>query len=597
MNGRSLQEWVHWLEVGAGGRWVARAALVLGVVVLSLRVGYTQFHGPRSEQTLAQAVVARQLVAGEGFTTTVNYPQTVAWLQEREAAKDRARPVVFDPEKAFPELHHAPLYPLVIAGTLALFPGQTREKLFSQSPTPPDGFGADYVLLALNVALLWVAALQTFFLGRRLFDEKIATLATLGLLLSASIWSETVGLGGAPLMMVLLLAFFQQLLRIEEAAVGGRSPWLALGGAGIVGGLLFLADYAAAAAWLGAGVWLWTRFAGRMRLAAAGVVALGVLLVAGPWIARNVALTGSPVALAWQGIALKAGDPLAEPETVRATFSAESPAVDLNKLGNKMLTSLQASLRERLWSGGGLFFSAFFVTGLLYRFREDRVNRLRWLFVATLALLMVAQAFFDSGEGERLPIVYATPLIAIFGAGFFAVLVASHDWLHARARWAAAALLALQALPLVRDVAEPRRLHFSYPPYYPGLFLSLRDELGERGGRPLAWIADVPAGAAWYSGRRVWAQPATLGDFHRVCQEQAQTALVLTPHTLDRPFFAMLTKRDPAGEPFGDWAEVYRGLVTGRFPAGFPLNQSQKVADNFYVLLDPLAMRGPASGR
>jgi hypothetical protein len=327
---------------------------------------------------------------------------------------------------------------------------------------------------------------------------------------------------------------------------------------------------------------------------APGIVTLGFLLVAGPWIARNVVLTGSPVALAWQGIALKAGDPLAEPETVRATFSAAAPAIKLNKLGNKMLTSLQTSLRERLWSGGGLFFSAFFVTGLLYRFREDRVNRLRWLFVATLALLTVAQAFADSGEGERLPVVYATPLIAIFGAGFFSVLVASHDWLHARARWAAAALLAVQALPLVRDVAEPRRLHFSYPPYYPGLFISLRDELALRAGRPVAWLSDVPAGAAWYSGQRVWAQPATLQDFYRVCLEQTQTALVLTPHTLDRPFFATLTKRDPGEGPAGDWSEIYAGLVTGRFPAGFPLSQPQKVADNFYVLLDPLAMRTPA---
>jgi hypothetical protein len=39
----------------------------------------------------------------------------------------------------------------------------------------------------------------------------------------------------------------------------------------------------------------------------------GFLLVAGPWIARNLALTGSPTALAIQNIALKAGDSTAEP--------------------------------------------------------------------------------------------------------------------------------------------------------------------------------------------------------------------------------------------------------------------------------------------
>ena len=63
---RSLQEWIHWLEAGAGGRWVTRAAVILGVVLLSLRIGYTQFHGPLTEHTLAQAVVGRQRVGGPG---------------------------------------------------------------------------------------------------------------------------------------------------------------------------------------------------------------------------------------------------------------------------------------------------------------------------------------------------------------------------------------------------------------------------------------------------------------------------------------------------------------------------------------------------
>ncbi len=592
MKGRTIQEWVHWLEVGAGGRWVARAAVILGVVLLSLRIGYTQFHGPLTETTLAQAVVARQLVKGEGFTTLVNYPQAVAFMKERAGkAGGAAGAYRFDPAEALPELHQAPLYPAVIAGALKVFPEWKRAALFDTMPKPPDGFGADYVLLVLNIALLWVGAWQTYALGRKLFDEQVGVVAMLGVLLSAAIWSATVAVGGMPLLMVLMLALFQALVRIDDGAEAGKTPWLALGSAGAVSGLMFLADYAAGIAVVAALGWAWLRFLGRARVTALLVVAGVFLLVAGPWMMRNVALTGNPVALAWQGIALKAGDPTAEPETVRATLSAVAPVVDLDKLGNKMLTSLQKTFRERLWAGGGLFFAAFFVTGLVYRFREDRVNRVRWLFVATLGLLVLGQAFFDSGEGERFPVVYATPVIAIFGAGFFAVLVASSDALRAHAKWAAVVLLAVQALPLAHDLMEPRRLHFSYPPYYPGLFLGMREEMTRRGGEHPAWLADVPAGAAWYSGQRVWARPATLRDFYGVCQEQTQVALVLTPHTLDRPFFGELTKRSSDGK-LGDWAEVYSGLVTNRFPAGFPLSLPQKVADNFYVLIDPQAMGG-----
>ncbi|MGC4075390.1 MAG: glycosyltransferase family 39 protein [Nibricoccus sp.] len=592
---RSLQEWVHWLEVGAGGRWVARVALILGVILLSLRIGYTQFHGPLTETTLAQAVVARQLVDGKGFTTLINYPQTVAWMKDRADRGEAKKPYQFDAENPLPELHQAPLYPVVIAGALKVFPGKTRAALFDTVPKPPDGFGADYVLLVLNIVLLWVAAWLTHGLARRLFDEHVAGVATLGLLLSAPVWSATIALGGMPLLMVLTLAFFHALVRIDEGAEAGKTSWRALAAAGVVSGLMFLADYAAGVALLAALGWNWLRFRGRERLNALAITAGVFLLVAGPWMIRNVVVSGNPVGLAWHGIVLKAGDPTAEPETVRTTLSAAVPAVDLDKLGNKVLTSLKKSFRDQLWAGGGLFFSAFFVTGLVYRFRDDRLNRVRWLFVATLGLLVMAQAFFDSGEGERLPVVYATPLIVIFGAGFFAVLVASSDALRAHARWAAVIMLAVQALPLAHDVVEPRRhWHFSYPPYYPPLFVTIRAEIVARGGAHPSWVADVPAGAAWYSGQRVWARPATLRDFYGVCQEQTQVALVLTPHTLDRPFFSELTKRNEADGRLGDWSEVYAALLTNRFPAGFPLSLPQKVADNFYVLIDPLATNTPA---
>jgi hypothetical protein len=592
---RSLQEWVHWLEVGAGGRWVTRVAVILGVVLLSLRVGYTQFHGPLTETTLAQAVVARQLVKGEGFTTLINYPQSAAWLKARAANDNTTQSRRFEPTEAFPELHQPPLYSLVIAGTLKLFPESWRTTLFDTVPKPPDGFRADYVLLVLNIVLLWLAAWLTLVLGRRLFDEQVGVVAMLGLLLSTAIWSETVAVNGTPLMMVIVLALFLALVRIDEgAATAGKMPWRAVLGAGVLCGLAFLCDYAAGVTIAAAAGWIWFRFFGGQRGRALAILGLGFAVVAGPWIARNVVVSGNPLGLAWHGIALKAGDPTADPETVKATLSAAAPTLDLNKLGNKMLTSLQESLRERIWAGGAIIFAAFFVTGLVYRFRADRVNRVRWLLVATLGLLIVAQAFFDSGEGERLPVVYMTPLIAIFGAGFFFVLIASSDALHGHARWAAAVLLAVQALPLAHDTIEPRRLHFSYPPYYPGLFLGMREEMTRRGGAHPAWLADVPAGAAWYSGQRVWARPATLRDFYGVCQEQTQVALVLTPHTLDRPFFSELAKRNVADGRLGDWSEVYAALVTNRFPAGFPLSLPQKVADNFYVLIDPLAMNTPA---
>ena len=88
---RNAQELIHWIEEGAGARWIWRAALGTGILVLSLVVAWKQFHGPVSESTFGQADMGRQLARGEGFTTLVNYPQTVAFLE--------ARGVRFDPQK------------------------------------------------------------------------------------------------------------------------------------------------------------------------------------------------------------------------------------------------------------------------------------------------------------------------------------------------------------------------------------------------------------------------------------------------------------------------------------------------------------------
>ena len=246
--------------------------------------------------------------------------------------------------------------------------------------------------------------------------------------------------------MVLTLTAFWLLARLEgEDGVVRLAPgWLLAVGA--VGGLVFLTEYSAGALVLVMLGHVGMRFAGRARWLALALVSAGFIVVSGPWIARNLSLTGHPVALASQNVALKYGDSTAEPAGQRALLVASAPDVDLNKLGNKVLTNLQENLRSRLWSGGGLWLTAFFVAGWLYAFRAPTANRLRWTFTAALGVLLVSQAVFNSGESERLVPYWLAPLIMIFGAGFFFVLLGSNAVLGPWPRLCATALLAAQAL-------------------------------------------------------------------------------------------------------------------------------------------------------
>lgn len=586
---RTIQEWIHWLEAGAGAQRVRLAAVLLCTLALSLLIAWKQFQGPGTEATLRQADLGRQIARGAGFTTLVNYPQVHAVLEPRGQGFDDSRPL--------PELYEAPLYPLLIAAGLRVFPESLREKLFAQAPQPPDGFAADYFLLGLNLLLFWLAAWQTYDLGRRLFEPRVGWLAAFGLLLSVPIWQQVVAVNGLPLMMVLVLAMFRFWWQVEQAFETRAAPaWAALVGLGTGCGLLWLTEYSAGALLvvvLGYLVW---RTRTKIQWPMLATVLGMFVLVTGPWVVRNMALTGYPTALAWQNMALKEGDPTASPTTVRTTLSAELPEVDFNKLGNKVLTAWQQNLQSRLWSGGAMWFMALFAVGWLYTFRAKPTDRLRWMFVLSLLLLLITQATVNSGESERLVAAYLSPLIIIFGAGFFFVLIGSNSVLGQWPGVSAALLLTLQALPLLHDVLEPRRLHFHYPPYYPRLFMGMREELALRdtAGR-FGVMADVPAGVAWYSGQRVWAQPARLRDFYAITIEQSIGELLLTPSTLDRPFFSELAatrddelRTDIAGmRRFGEWGRIYAGLMTGRLPPEFPLRVPQRLAENLYVFINP----------
>ena len=49
---RTIQEWIHWLEAGAGAQRVRLAAVLLCTLALSLLIAWKQFQGPGTEATL-----------------------------------------------------------------------------------------------------------------------------------------------------------------------------------------------------------------------------------------------------------------------------------------------------------------------------------------------------------------------------------------------------------------------------------------------------------------------------------------------------------------------------------------------------------------
>ena len=589
---KSSQELIHWLEQGVGSRWIIRVALGLTALLFTGWYSWTQFHGIPTEFVMQQAVLGRQVAQGKGFTTLVNYPQTYAVL--------KAKGIPFDENKPYPELYHAPLYSLVLATGFLFVPGSVWQSRPAQPGAwTPDGWGPDYVILAINLVLFWVGIWLVWRLGKKLFDGRAAWLAALATVASVSLWQQTIALTGLPLFVVLLLAVFNVLADLEDRLADSshfsRRLAVRAGVLGALAGLVFLTEYSGGlVALVLAGYFGW-RFHGPVRVRVIAIFAGVFLLLVGPWLVRNVVVSGHPLGLAWQNLALKAGDSTAEPAAQRNLGSVEPPSFSLNKLGNKGLTGMELNLKERIWSGGGMMLTAFFIAGLAYRFRHGPVNRLRWCFAIMAFVLLAGQPFLNSGESPRLPAYYLAPLIIVLGAGFFLVLVDSQQNLTQHWKWVAAGLLLLQGLPLLRDSLEPKKIHFYFPPYYPSLFIELHKVLHERFLPDTGVATDVPAGSAWYGRTRVWAKPERLRDFSQIIVEQNIGALLLTPVTLDRPFFTELAARKDdtiSLTDTGGWGGVYAGLVTRRMPASFPLSlPPEKLTENMVLLVNPQTMR------
>jgi len=125
---KTSQDYIHWLEQGGGALWLRRGAWILAALVLTVVFAWKQFHGPPNEWTMQQVELGRQLSRGHGFTTLVNYPQVYAVL--------KARGVPFDEAHPYPELYHAPLYPLLLAGVFAVLP----DRIWTHVPEPPGGW-------------------------------------------------------------------------------------------------------------------------------------------------------------------------------------------------------------------------------------------------------------------------------------------------------------------------------------------------------------------------------------------------------------------------------------------------------------------------
>jgi len=599
-----ITEWIHKFEVGEGARWVRAAAGLLACLTLASLYLLFEYQNLKEPAAMDLAQVARQLARGEGFTTQFIRPLSVQRLESRaEARGDNLE----DPGRlnsSHPDLANPPLYPVLLAGWL---------RLFGSDPTIQDPrrfavHGPDRAVVIFNLGLFLALVLVTYGLACRWFDGFVGLLATVALIGSRFFWEEAGS--GQPIILATLLTTligwglvrYDELAR-EESASSARL----LGLAALLGGLTGLAAltcYGMILLVLPLGLLLFPIWTGRRWTAWLAALAV-LLMVVGPWYARNFHLSGHLFGTA--SSTLLAGFLDFPGDTLDRSLASQAALPTLTEGMAKFLSRSGQVLQQDFPTLGGSWVVAFFLVGLLFRFSAPAGNLLRGFSVVSLLVLFPLHAWVGPGAAETSAfggtayLATVAPLVIVLGAAFFVSMLDHVDWEMEGVRGLVVGLyVALCLAPVALMLLPPGRNPRTFPPYHPPLIHAL----GVWTEPQELVMSDMPWAVAWYADRKaIWlpinaVDPLGEEDFEAIHNRRHKvTGLHLTQFTTDARFASeMVQPRDfrkrvrlqaeregkglesgQASEVIG-WPEfVMYSLGEGRALQGFPLLSAHAV--------------------
>jgi hypothetical protein len=595
-----IQTLIHKLEVDAGARRLNYLATAVAVAALAVWYDTHCYRGFSAPEAMDMAQVARNVSEGKGFTTECVRPFSIYLLQKHNHAVNAGRPPgtnavdyaeIYGPH---PDLANPPVYPALLAG---LFKVTSPDWKLDLKDTFWGGGGRfqrykpEFMIAVLNQLLMVAAVWLTFMVARLIFDATLAWLAALLMFGSDLLWKFSIS--GLPtlLLLVIFLGVVWCLVSFEvEGAAEHPDPRrrfrMALL-AGFLAGLGMLTQYSFG--WVIVPVVVYLAIFGGARRAVLAVAALMICaLTVSPWIARNLAVSGTFLGTA--GYAVAEGT-IGFPGS-RLMQSLHPDMANVYWV-LPYLVKLQYNLRSLLQNNvptlGGGWIGILFLAGLLLGLRNVVTRRLRYFTMMCLGVFLVVTALGQTAMGQLSSdtnpdnlLVLLMPLVAIFGLAFFLTLLNQMDLPSLAMRFLVTGVVVVFACQqLLITLLPPKTSLVAWPPYNPPDIQVLSgwlqpDELV---------MSDLPWAVAWYGDRKcTWTtlnsqyEFVELNDFVRPVN-----ALYLSINTID---VKMVT--DCAQGGVDNWsAFAFNVRAYHTLPNLFPLRQFP--AESFvsgYVLFD-----------
>jgi hypothetical protein len=586
MSAEWIQALIHKLEVGGARRlnYVALAVAVMSLAVWYDLHCYRNFTAP---EAMDAAQVARNLAAGNGFTTEFIRPFSVYLVQKHNhaLAPDNVSATnaadFAQLQGRHPDLANAPLYPLLLAGLWKLhtpeWKVQMRKTFWSEGGRfaryPPEFF-----LAVFNQMLLLVVVWLTFLVARKIFDAPAAWLAALLVLGSDLLWKYSVS--GLPtlLLLVIFLGLVWCLVSFEAAGQSEssqrRGQFAFAVAAGLLVGLGMLTRYSFG--WVVFPVMIYFAvFGGPRRTGLAVTVFMVFVVTVSPWIVRNLAVSGTLFGTA--GYAITEGTIAFPGPRLMQSLNPDMTAVYwVTPYKAKLWENLRSIMQNEMLHLGGGWLGILFLAGLLLGLRNVMARRLRYFTIMCLGVFLVVTALgrtqlsvISPEFNTENPLVLLTPLVVIFGVAFFLTLLNQMDVPAVQMRYGVVGLVvALACQQFIMTLLPPKTSPSAYPPYYPPEIQKISDWM-----RPDELVmSDIPWAVAWYGDRQcTW---TTINSQYEYFQfndyVKHVSALYLTLSTLDAKLF---TECMQGGiDSWGNF--VFKTVAANQTPAKFPLKAS-----------------------
>ncbi|NJM55357.1 MAG: hypothetical protein HC841_05095 [Verrucomicrobiae bacterium] len=512
-----IQQWIHKLEEGAGRKIFL--TLFAGVAMLGLLVAYDVrvARNFATGEAMDAAQLARNIAAGEGYTTRYVRPMSL-WMVEKTRLAGgqfptnvpRGELALLTKAGTHPDIANAPAYPYLLAGYMRLSDiadaavksdaGRAvvgkigvELNLKAHSYAIPEKsaftrFPPDYLIHLLNQALFFLTAALVLWLGTRLFEPAVGWTAAGVLIGSELLWRFSASGLPTMLMMLEVTLLMVVLVKLEQGVRTGKSGWpvsiLWALAAGLMLGVAMLTRYSLGCLLLPVVLWAGI-FCARRGPVLAIIIALVCAAVVAPWLARNMKVSGRPF-----GIASYAAMFDTHVSGERAESSLD-PAAELAKAGfhgyrNKLTSNLVDVFQEEVPKLGGSWLAGMFLAGLLVRFRNTGTARLRLLAVLMLLTLMVTEAMGRTHLSREWPVVNSenllvllSPVVFLFGTALFFLLLGQFPMSFPQARVIfAGVFVVVMSLPMVFIVIRARSYPVAYPPVQPAADPEVRPVAG-----------------------------------------------------------------------------------------------------------------------